>query len=582
MKFANWVYILGSIITTSFLTNDSIAATNKAANPDKKPEQQFLEQTVPTPSTYSENINKLLIAEIALQQNKPEIAIKNYLEVLKSSGDVKIAELALECALKNKAFNEATEIALLWAEFAKNDINPQLIATTLLLDIKPERAKTYIKQAASIESKELDQYLLFTYKKLPTTSQHNLYTVMQQLATEYASNAYLQVSAAQIAAQEDHIKEADKLVEKAIQLKPDLTHAIELKAKLIRHHADQDQPALQYLHEEIKKSPQDEELKLFYSNALLDNNDIKHAMPYLKELINSKIFGIEAQYTIGEIYLAQQQFQKAYQTLLKVIDDRVFGSSAKYNLGQICELQNQNKEAIQWYSEVREGQYHVTATLKAALLLAGEGAHKQAINLMQSAEPVTFVEQKQLLLIETDLLVEIKEFEQAIKLLDDAIAVVPYDVDFLYSHSLVAGLLNLPEQSEQDLQAILAIEPEHANALNALGYTLSNRPERSKEALVYLKKALELSPDNPAFMDSMGWALFRAGEVKDSMALLKNAYNLSKDSEIAAHLGEVLWTTGKRAQAKKIWHKALQNTPHNNILLETLSRLHIQLDALAQ
>ena len=577
MKPTNWVYIL--VVTTTIITMDkAYSSTNAKQVPQNTYlEQQTLETLLNKPSSYQENIAKLLLAEIALQNNNSTAAIDNYIEIIKAYKDPTIAELALECAIKYKEFDKAVEIALLWADFATTDINPQIIAATLVLDSLPGQAKIYIARAIKIDPNEIDQFLLLTYKKLPSSSQKNLYAILEQLVKENPKDPYIYIAAAQIAAQEDEILKSTKFVEQALKLQPNLTHAIQLKAKLIRHKTNKDLPALTYLHKEILKNPNDEELRMFYGNALLDNNNIAEALPYLQNLTKSKTYGMEAQFILGELFVEQQKYTKAYNMLINVIQDPAYGSSAKYNLGQICEQQNKPKDAIKWYSEIKEGQFHIPATLKAAMLLAMEHSEAQALQLVQEATPTTFIEQKQLLLVELDLLVALKDTEHALKIINEAIALVPSDIDFLYARSLIASLLNIPEQAEKDLQTILSIEPEHANALNALGYTLSNQPERTKEAITYLKKALELSPDNPAFMDSMGWVLFRIGKIQDSIGLLKDAYNLSKDSEIAAHLGEALWTTGKKEQARKIWHEALQNNPNHDILLETLNRLNVQL-----
>ena len=260
------------------------------------------------------------------------------------------------------------------------------------------------------------------------------------------------------------------------------------------------------------------------------------------------------------------------------MEDPIYGNNAKYNLAKLAEKDHNPTAAIKWYSEVKEGQLHIPATLKAAMLLSTQGAHAQALQIIQEANPANFAEQKQLLLVELDILVETKETEHAMKLVSDAITVIPEDLDFLYARSLIASMLQMTALAEQDLQKILTIDPEHANALNALGYNLSNQPARNKEALAYLQKALQLAPNNPAFMDSMGWVLFRAGKIEDSMTMLKDAYKLSKDGEIAAHLGEVLWTCGNKEQAKQIWHEALRNAPNHDILRDTLNRLKVDLN----
>jgi predicted negative regulator of RcsB-dependent stress response len=70
----------------------------------------------------------------------------------------------------------------------------------------------------------------------------------------------------------------------------------------------------------------------------------------------------------------------------------------------------------------------------------------------------------------------------------------------------------------------------------------------------------------------MGWVLFRQGRNEEALKWLKRAYSLRPDAEIAAHLGEVLWVTGSRAEAQRIWKEAVAKTPSNETLIKTIER----------
>jgi uncharacterized protein HemY len=77
---------------------------------------------------------------------------------------------------------------------------------------------------------------------------------------------------------------------------------------------------------------------------------------------------------------------------------------------------------------------------------------------------------------------------------------------------------------------------------------------------------LELKPDDPFVLDSMGWLQYRLGNNAESIRLLKRALDIRGDAEIAAHLGEVLWVTGDRHEAESVWTRALRDTPDNEAL----------------
>jgi tetratricopeptide (TPR) repeat protein len=116
------------------------------------------------------------------------------------------------------------------------------------------------------------------------------------------------------------------------------------------------------------------------------------------------------------------------------------------------------------------------------------------------------------------------------------------------------------------------LKPDHAQAYNALGYTLADRTDRFKEAKGYIEKALKLSPDDPFILDSMGWVLYRLGDQAEALGYLQRAYALRPDPEIAAHIGEVMWARGQRGDAEKLWRDASKESPDNEMLQATMKR----------
>ena len=116
---------------------------------------------------------------------------------------------------------------------------------------------------------------------------------------------------------------------------------------------------------------------------------------------------------------------------------------------------------------------------------------------------------------------------------------------------------------EANLRRVIELRPDNAHAYNALGYSLAERGIRLDEARQLIAKALELAPEDPFIMDSMGWVLFRQGDLQGALTFLEKAYAIKKDAEIAAHLGEVLWVLERREEAQKIWADAAKRHPGN-------------------
>ncbi|MDX1802021.1 MAG: tetratricopeptide repeat protein, partial [Marinobacter sp.] len=176
-------------------------------------------------------------------------------------------------------------------------------------------------------------------------------------------------------------------------------------------------------------------------------------------------------------------------------------------------------------------------------------------------------------LIEINLLVSNDRKEQALEAANTAIKAYPDNVRLLYARAMLKDSMGNTAEAEQDLRAIIEQQPDNAVALNALGYILANQDGRLTEAEDLISRALAQDKNNPAIMDSMGWVLFRQGRVDEALNYLQAAYDQFPDPEVAAHLGEALWTSGQREKARKIWRDGLDHNPDDALIRSTMERL---------
>jgi tetratricopeptide (TPR) repeat protein len=105
---------------------------------------------------------------------------------------------------------------------------------------------------------------------------------------------------------------------------------------------------------------------------------------------------------------------------------------------------------------------------------------------------------------------------------------------------------------------VLASDPEHASALNYLGYMLADQNQKLEEALGYIKHAVDLDPANGAYLDSLGWAYFRLGKYEQAEDnLLKASQKINSDPTVLDHLGDLYQKTGRLKLAANDWERAL-------------------------
>jgi tetratricopeptide (TPR) repeat protein len=148
----------------------------------------------------------------------------------------------------------------------------------------------------------------------------------------------------------------------------------------------------------------------------------------------------------------------------------------------------------------------------------------------------------------------------------------PEQPDLLYEAAMVADKQGNPEVFEKYLRTLIKVEPDHAHAYNALGYSLLERKVRLPEAMQLVEKAYQLAPDDAAIMDSMGWGYYRLGNLPKSLEFMRRAYIAFPDPEVAAHLGEVLWNSKAKEEAKKIWQESLKENPDNAALQAVIKK----------
>ena len=158
-----------------------------------------------------------------------------------------------------------------------------------------------------------------------------------------------------------------------------------------------------------------------------------------------------------------------------------------------------------------------------------------------------------------------KYIEQARELAAD-------NTNMLYELAMSAEKAGELDLMESLLRQIIRMDSGYHNAYNALGYSLADRNIRLSEAYDLIKEALNLKPNDPYIMDSMGWVEFRAGNTDEALRLLQAAFEAGQDAEIAAHWGEVLWTKGQPEKARTIWEQGFKINPKNETLRETMKR----------
>jgi tetratricopeptide (TPR) repeat protein len=282
----------------------------------------------------------------------------------------------------------------------------------------------------------------------------------------------------------------------------------------------------------------------------------------------------EFEFAVAAISLQMKDYATA-QRLLEELDKIGYGDKGvvPFYLAQLAEETKRYDEAIARYREVTEGDRAWLAKLRIGAMIAKKGDIAAARAYLEGLKPESAERRVELAQAEAQLLRDAGDYKGAYAILVAALERQADSVDLLYDVAMVAEKLDRIDEVESRLKRLIELKPDNAQALNALGYTLVDRTPRTAEGLKLIEKALQIAPDDPFILDSMGWANYRLGKLDDSEKFLRRAFGDQADPEIAAHLGEVLWAKGERERATELWQSQLKASPDNPVLIETMRRL---------
>jgi tetratricopeptide (TPR) repeat protein len=245
-------------------------------------------------------------------------------------------------------------------------------------------------------------------------------------------------------------------------------------------------------------------------------------------------------------------------------------------LAQAAEQRRDFAAAERWLTKIGDPQRALEVQTRRATIMARQGKLTQARELIRKVPERRSEDARAKLVAEASVLREVKQWREAYGVLADANKRFADDSDLLYEQAMVAEKIDRLADMEKLLRKVIAIKPDSAQAHNALGYSLADRQQRLPEARKLIQRALELSPGDPFITDSLGWVEFRLGNREEALRLLRGAYGARPDVEIAAHLGEVLWTSGQKDEAKRVWREGKSRDAGNDVLRETLTRLRVE------
>lgn len=530
-------------------------------------------ENLPNLTLTPQILYQILLAEIADGRGDFHLAAGAYADLAQSTRDPRIARRAAEIAIYAREPETALEMAKLWAKIDPDSPQArQMLVGLLLVAQRFDEATPHLAKLLALEGDRVGDALLrlnYLLSRYPDKAAAAL--LVDRLTKPYENLAEAHFARAQ--AEENAGNDARALTEigRAKKLRPDWQPAVLFEAQILQKsdHAK----ALDVLRRYLDAYPKARQVRLAYARALVGEKQFAEARREYSVLLDANKDDPEAVYAVALLSLQLNDLAAAESGFKRLLDlDIGDVNVARYYLGQIAEQGKRPEEALSWYEKVTPGEQYLAANVRAAALLAKQGKLEAGQKILQQAAVADPSERVPLLITEAQLLSDAGRTADAFRLLDDALAAQPEQPELLYETAMLADKLGRFDVLERNLRLLIKLQPDHAQAYNALGYSLAERNLDLDEAQRLIDKALALSPDDAFILDSKGWVLYRRGDNNGALGYLQKAYSQRPDPEIAAHLGEVLWMLGRHEEAEKTWNAAIRAHPGNAALAATIKK----------
>ncbi|WP_057945554.1 tetratricopeptide repeat protein [Lysobacter gummosus] len=520
------------------------------------------------------SLESLLAGEFALQSGKLNDAASAYLKAARAAGDVVLAERATSIALVAKQDTTAAEALGLWRKLGGKGHSLAAAEATLSLRRGDDRAA--LRQLNDLMTAEPDTGWRQVLGVLTAGAkdQKQAGRVLEKIVDGGKipqRNLMAWVAFGGLAQRLDQPKLTERIVSEVVKRFPGEPRVGLLRVSQLREDGKTEE-ASQLLATLLPLADTDTNLRALIAEQYEGLNDFQNVAAVLARGPQD-----EQTYALRASYLARAEDKP---TLTKLYDE-LRADAAKPDparrllLGQLAEFLERNDEALNWYQGVPGGSQRSIARLRSANVLhklkrSDEAyASLRAIQSDASADDDT---RRDGYILEANLRADDKNVAGENDAFARGLAAFPDEPEILYARALSWERRDDVARAEADFRRILVAEPDSIAALNALGYTLADRTTRYQEAFELIERARTAEPDNAAIIDSYGWVLYRLGRVKEAETELRRALTMQKDAEIAAHLAELLWETGRKDEARKYFEQARKIDADNRSLQRALKK----------
>ena len=571
---------------------DVQAASTPAAEPLLDDEAQAARQKaeeearLPKVEMTPVMLDQLLKAEFAFRNGDWQGPYLTELSLAQQTRDPRLARRAAEMAVAAKQADYTLAAVRLWYRLdPESDEATQYFVGMVVTSEKIAELEPVFEERLREAPAARRGILMFQVQQLLGRAKDKdaALAMLERLIEPYDKMMEARIVRSQIALVRGDKALARTYAQSALAAKPDAEIALLMLAQV----TDDEAQVVAMMGKFLKSYPNAHDVRAAYARVLVNRKDYPAARREFEALLKVQPDNAATLYALGILSTqtddargAETYFTRFVDVLGRNPNDERDPSRALLILSQLAEERGDLAGALLWLNKVPENtdeQTRFSAQLRRAHLTGKGGDLAAARALLAEVKPTEPERQAQLMAADAQLLRQANQLPQAYAVMEAAAQRFPKNPDLLYDFALLAEKMGKVDVMEAQLREVMAQAPDNHHAYNALGYSLAERNVRLQEAYGLIAKALEMAPDDPFIMDSMGWIHYRMGNLTEAEKFLRRAYGVRKDAEIGIHLGEVLWQKGDKSAAQALWRDARAKDPQNEELRETLTRLGLSL-----
>ncbi|MGZ3236245.1 MAG: tetratricopeptide repeat protein [Burkholderiaceae bacterium] len=571
------------IATAAEEKGEVVSSETTAIDADDNSDNAQTDTSLPSVELTDDLLFKILKSEIAYQRGEWQDAYITLLAVAQQTRDPRIARRAVEVALSAKQTDKTLAAIRLWHELAPtSEEATQYYLGLIMLGDDLAEAQPIFEQRLKEMRPQARPLMMFQIQRLLARAKDKAaaFNMLERVLAPYQSTPETHLVLAEGALAKNDQARAQAEARIALTAKPDS----ELAALTMAQVAGDKTQSAKELTNFLRTHPKSHDVRIAYARILVEEKQYDKAQTQFELALKEQPEDLTSIYALGilanqnnNMKVAEKYLTSYLDLLAKHPNEKRDPSQALLLLAQMAEERHDTDAALKWLAQIESGDAYLGAQIKQAQIIAKRGDVPTARKLLQNIDVDNERDQILLITAEGQILRDANQMQDAFAFYDSALKRFPDSTDLLYDYAMLAEKNDKLDIMETMLRKVIKLAPESQHAYNALGYSFAERNMRLPEAYALIEKALQLAPEDPFIMDSMGWVQFRLGKLQEAETLLRRAYALRPDPEIAVHLGEVLWVKGSKDDAEKLWRDVKAKDPKNDTLKNTLARFKVLL-----